>query len=63
MQETRGWHFASNGAHPVEQIGLASIARERQSGIAPIADEREMDLLSEGWARGQNALSRRLVVG
>ena len=61
MQEAGGRHFAGNCAHPVEQIGLTGTARQGQSGVPPVADEREMDLLSEGGARGHHVLSGRLV--
>jgi hypothetical protein len=48
--------FPGNGAHPIEQIGLPSRAREVERSVAPIADEAQMDLLAKGQARGHSVL-------
>ena len=53
--------FAGNCAHPVEEIGLAGLAREGQSSVATVVNKGEMDPLSKRWARDHHVLSGRLV--
>ncbi len=56
MQEAGRRCLAGDGAHTIEQIGLPCRAREGGSGVAPIADEAQMDLLAKGQARGHSVL-------
>jgi hypothetical protein len=59
VQEARGGGLAGNRADALEQIRFPRCVSGSERRFAPVMHEGQMDLPSEGWARGHDNCSPR----